>query len=253
MNSVNNSENDNSVNNSVNVNSLNNSENVKFINYTDHFNKFRPLSVGELYYFLHTYFRDYIDYSSFVVYIKSHGSLHVPRCTFSRKSNNMVHHLRILPIFIIDEYSSHYNILIVDNIRNIAERFEPSDSSYDKDLNKLLKMAFRDNKYRYIHANHNGPQFMEIHEVGATMNCGFWVLLYVQDRLNDISCKQKQFLLKWMDHIKQNGFHNWISEYKRCVLAICSKNTFSENYICDRIYNRRPLDYYDYKLNNIVI
>jgi hypothetical protein len=232
--------------NSVN-NSENNFNNIEFINYIEHFNKFRPLSVGELYYFLHTYFRDYIEYSSFVVYIKPQRSLHVPRCTFSRKSSNTAH-LRILPIFIIDEYSSHYNILIVDNIRNIAERFEPSDSSYDKDLNKLLKIAFRDNKYHYIHAKHTGPQFMEIHEVGATMNCGFWILLYVQDRLRDISCKQKHFLLKWMGQIKGGGFHNLISDYKRWVLDTCSKNTFSEQYICDRIYNRRPLDYYDYKL-----
>lgn len=217
-------------------NSANNSANV------EHFNKFRALSVGELYYFLYTHFKDYIEYSSFVIYIKSQRSLHIPRSTFSKKSNN----LRILPILIIDDYSSHYNILIVD--RNLAERFEPSDSSYDKDLNKLLKMAFHDNKYHYVHAKHNGPQFMEIHEVGATMNCGFWVLLYVQDRLKDISCKQKHFLLKWMGQIKGSGFHNWISDYKRWVLDTCSENTFSEQYIRDRIYNRRPLDYYDYKL-----
>lgn len=217
-------------------NSENNSANV------EHFNKFRALSVGELYYFLYTHFKDYIEYSSFVIYIKSQRSLHIPRSTFSKKSNN----LRILPILIIDDYSSHYNILIVD--RNLAERFEPSDSSYDKDLNKLLKMAFHDNKYHYVHAKHNGPQFMEIHEVGATMNCGFWVLLYVQDRLKDISCKQKHFLLKWMGQIKGSGFHNWISDYKRWVLDTCSENTFSEQYIRDRIYNRRPLDYYDYKL-----
>jgi len=217
-------------------NSENNSANV------EHFNKFRALSVGELYYFLYTHFKDYIEYSSFVIYIKSQRSLHIPRSTFSKKSNN----LRILPILIIDDYSSHYNILIVD--RNLAERFEPSDSSYDKDLNKLLKMAFHDNKYHYVHAKHTGPQFMEIHEVGATMNCGFWVLLYVQDRLKDISCKQKHFLLKWMGQIKGSGFHNWISDYKRWVLDTCSENTFSEQYIRDRIYNRRPLDYYDYKL-----
>lgn len=226
------------------MNSVHDYNKVKFINYVDHFNKFRALSVGELYYFLHIHFRDYIEYLSFVVYIKSQRSLHIPRCTFSKTRGNLC----ILPILIIDEYSSHYNILIVDNIRMIAERFEPSDSSYDKDLNKLLKMAFRDNKYHYVHEKHIGPQFMEIHEVGATMNCGFWVLLYVQDRLKDISCKQKYFLSNWMDQIKMSGFHNWISEYKHCVLATCSENTFSEQKICDSIYNRTPLDYYDYKL-----
>lgn len=227
---------------------VNNSENDRFISYIDYFNKFRGLTLGELYYFLHTHFRDYIEYSSFVVYIKSKRSMHIPRCIFSRKSGS---NLCILPIIIIDDNSSHYNILIVDNIRNIVERFEPSDSSYDKDLNKLLKMAFSDNKYNYIHTKHIGPQFMEIHEVGITMNCGFWILLYVQDRLNDISCKQKHFLLKWMDKIKENGFHNWISEYKRCVLDTCCKNnTFSEQHIFNRVYNRQPLDYYDYKLNS---
>lgn len=231
------------------MNFVNNSENDRFINYIDHFNKFRGLTLGELYYFLHTHFEDYIEYSSFVVYIKSTRSIHIPRCIFSRKSNNLC----ILPIIIIDDNSSHYNILIVDNIRNIVERFEPADSSYDKDLNKLLKMAFHDNKYNYIHTKHIGPQFMEIHEVGITMNCGFWILLYVQDRLKDISCKQKYFILKWMDKIKENGFHNLISEYKRYVLDTCCKNkTFTEHYIYDRIYNRQPLDYYDYKLKQCV-
>ena len=77
MNSKKNSAN-NSANNSEN-NSANNSANV------EHFNKFRALSVGELYYFLYTHFKDYIEYSSFVIYIKSQRSLHIPRSTFSKK------------------------------------------------------------------------------------------------------------------------------------------------------------------------
>lgn len=219
------------------------------VNYIEHFNKYRSLSVVELYDFLSDNFREYIYYSSFVVYIKPKSSLHIPRSVFSGK----VKGLCILPILIIDKSSSHFNILIIDNTNRIVERFEPSDSFYDADLNRLLKMAFYDNKFHYIYAKHIGPQFMEIKEVGVTMNCGFWVLLYTQERIRNFSLKQKQFIQKWMYDISKRGFHNWIIEYKRHVLEICSKNTSDSKYkyIYERIYNRRPLDYYDYKLNII--
>lgn len=222
---------------------------VNLINKVEHFNKYRSLSFSELYHFLYTYFRDYIEYSSFVVYIKRTRSIHVPRCIFSRNIGGLC----ILPILIVDDHTSHYNILIIDKNNNMVERFEPSDSSYDKDLNALLKMAFNDNKYKYVYTKHIGPQFMEINEVGVTMNCGFWVLLYTQDRLKDFSVKQKHFLQKWMNNISKCGFHYWISEYKKCVLQICSERKLDNNYICDRIYNRRPLDYYDYMLKTNTI
>jgi hypothetical protein len=216
-------------------------------NIKQHFDKYRALSLGELYCFLNNCFKDYIEYSSFVVYIEQNSSLHIPRCVFSDKKRK----IRVLPILIINQNSSHYNILIINNDKRTVERFEPSDYCYDGNINKLLTTAFTDNKYKYIYTKHLGPQFMEIHEVGVTMNCGYWVLLYIQDRLNDISCKQKHFLSKWMESISKHGFHNLICDYKRYVLNTSMNYRHTDDkYICYNIYNRRPLDYYDYKLKN---
>ena len=80
-------------------------------NIKQHFDKYRALSLGELYCFLNNCFKDYIEYSSFVVYIEQNSSLHIPRCVFSDKKRK----IRVLPILIINQNSSHYNILIINN------------------------------------------------------------------------------------------------------------------------------------------
>lgn len=214
------------------------------------FYKHRALNFAEIYHILYNKFKENMIVSKFAIYNKTSNdciSIHIPRCVFYKTNK---HRIIILPVLLLYPNTSHYNILLIDKLKRTVERFEPYNTRDDKDLNKLLKISFSDHGYRFIYNEYKGPQYMEIFEVGITMNCGYWVLLYIENRLCDFESNQKYFLSKWMKSLSKTGFHNVVSQYKLNILNLCidqvDKILFDQSNISTNIFNRRPLDYYDY-------
>jgi hypothetical protein len=239
---------------------------------TDSDLKLRGLSFGEFYYILQTQYRQYAYTHLFIVFKRSGDkvSLHVPRTIFNKPG----YKLGIVPIVIQDsihfektqnpmDYIRHYNILIIDYVSKSVERFEPADSKSYGDLDKLLRNCFNENRYKYHYANYVGPQYNEICEVGMTMNCGYWSLLYIQDRIynilkNDKCNFQKSFIKTWMIDISKRGYYNTLCDYKTKLLVCFEANRDIvikyNDLVFSNIFWRRPLDYYDYfiKIKKIV-
>jgi hypothetical protein len=232
--------------------------------------RLRGLSFGEFYYMLRTKYRKYVYTHLFVVFQRSSNkiSLHVPRNIFNKCGENHSCNLCVLPIVIIDRMRfektkdpmddiRHYNILIIDYNTKCVERFEPADSKSYTDLDNLLKRCFNDYGYKYKWSTYIGPQYNEICEIGSvTMNCGYWALMYIQDRTFSIYNHgynlQTRFIKNWMYDISKRGYYKTLCDYKSQLIYSFDKNRDVvmkyNDLVFSNIFWRKPLDYYDYTI-----
>lgn len=199
----------------------------------------RCLYLGEMFCILN---KKYSKTSSCIFYNVQTVTLYIPRDIFTQS---------FLPIFINDSLTKHYNLIMIDHKKRTIERFEPINISDYKSLNTLLEKFCKDYNYKYVY-NKLGPQYMEMMYLKTTtMNCGFWVLSYLEKRIHNINkISQIKFLDNWMKNISKVGFDRYISEYKNEIINIVSKETVLkvlENKVVERIVNILPLDYYIYR------
>jgi hypothetical protein len=198
----------------------------------------RCLYLGEMFYTLNTNYNNVIGCGFYDV--KS-NTLYIPRNILNGG---------ILPLFINDTCNKHYNLIIVNQTKRVIERFEPIDITEYGYLNKLLKQFCKDYHYDYVY-NIRGPQYTEMNYLKiSTMNCGFWILSYLDNRLCCLNVCQSDFLRGWMKQISIIGVDKYINKYKSQILnGECDEYNLRihEKSVLNSIYNRLPLDYYIYR------
>jgi hypothetical protein len=137
--------------------------------------------------------------------------LFIPKTIFDNQCK-----FTIVPLCIFKKSRNyfHYNLLIVDNDKKIVERFEPVDMKKCSKLDEILKKFIENNHYIYCFQKYRGPQWMEMMEVGKTMNCGWWILMYIEKRLEYQELISETIISNWMKELCYYGYHKQINEYK---------------------------------------
>jgi len=204
--------------------------------------KLRALNFGEMYFILNKRYDIGINFAFCEV---DNRYLYIPRYIFENKTKNHI----FLPLCLFNKTYCHYNVLLLNTDKKTLERFEPVDMSKYKYIDTLLHNFCNNNGYKYIYNKYRGPQWMEMMEVEETMNCGFWVLMYLEDRIKCIDKTQKMFINNWMKRIGEIGFHKKMCNYKSIVLNEIDINVDYCKTLCDNVCDgmTRVLDYYIYK------
>lgn len=137
--------------------------------------------------------------------------LFVPKMIFDKQCK-----FNIVPLCIFKKSRDyfHYNLLIVNNDKKMVERFEPVDMKKSSKLDEVLKNFVENNNYTYYFHKYRGPQWMEMMEVGKTMNCGWWILMYIEKRFEYPEFIPEIVISRWMKQLCYYGFHKQINEYK---------------------------------------
>jgi hypothetical protein len=228
------------------------------INYYTH----QTLHIGQLYYLLDTKFNECNNNkrSLYITYHKSNNksnnqeifeNLIVPRSLFldDEKSGGVY----AVPIVILvsgDISICHYNMLIINFSKRTVERFEPVNSYHYKNLDKLLQICFCERGYKYKMTKNPGPQYFEMSEIGKTLNCGYWVLYFLDFRLKNKTLSFDKAIEKCILMLLENGAHNTMRKYKDILtnyLKLDNKTVYYyESRINYEFYNRSFLDYYTY-------
>jgi hypothetical protein len=227
----------------------------------------KTLHIGELYYLLDTKFNEcnnnkrgmYITYykSNYKQNYKSNDSgtfenLIVPRSLFlDDEKNGGIYAVPIVILVRGDISICHYNMLIINFGKRTIERFEPVNSYHYKNLDKLLQMCFCERGYKYKMSQNDGPQYFEMSEIGKTLNCGYWVLYFLDFRLKNKTLSFDKVMEKCKLMLLENGAHNTMRKYKDILTNYLKQNIKRVVYYKSRtnyeFYNRRLLDYYMYK------
>jgi uncharacterized protein YlbG (UPF0298 family) len=91
-------------------------------------------------------------------------------------------------------------------------------------IDKLLQVFFENNGYTYYFQKYRGPQWMEIMEIGTTMSCGWWILMYIEKRFEYSEFFiQEKVISCWMQELCSYGFHKRIIEYKEQLQQLLCK------------------------------
>lgn len=202
--------------------------------------KLRALNFGEMYFILNKRYGIGINFAFCKV---DERYLYIPRYIFEKQTKNYI----FLPLCLFNKTYCHYNVLLLNTHTRTMERFDPVDMTKYKYLDTLLHSFCNNNGYKYIYNRYRGPQWMEMMEVDETMNCGFWVLMYLEERIRNINKTQKMFMNNWMKKIGEIGFHKTMCNYKSIVLNEISIN-IDYNSLCDKVCDGMTniLDYYIY-------
>lgn len=225
----------------------------------DYYTK-RTLKISELYYLLDTKFNEcnnnkrgmYITYYKIKNEYGVCENILVPRSLFLQ--DEKIGGIYAIPIIINVQTNfkiCHYNMLIIDFGRRIVERFEPVNS-YDYDnLDILLRKCFKERGYTYEISKTNGPQCLEMREVGITLNCGYWILYFLNLRLQNKSLSFAKVMELCISILSKNGAHNTLKTYKDELNNYLKINSEHLKYYESKIYNefsnKYLLDYYLYK------
>lgn len=140
------------------------------------------------------------------------SKLYIPNTIFNEKSR-----FNVVPLCIFKKHRSyfHYNILILDNYEKTIERFEPIDMTKSSQIDELLQVFVENNGYTYYFQKYRGPQWMEIMEIGKSMSCGWWILMYIEKRfMYSEFYIQEKVISSWMQELCYYGFHKRVNEYK---------------------------------------
>lgn len=204
--------------------------------------KLRALNFGEMYFILNKRYGIGINFAFCKV---DERYLYIPRYIFEKQTKNYI----FLPLCLFNKTYCHYNVLLLNTHTRTMERFDPVDMTKYKYLDTLLHSFCNNNGYKYIYNRYRGPQWMEMMEVDETMNCGFWVLMYLEERIRNINKTQKMFMNNWMKKIGEIGFHKTMCNYKSIVLnEISISINIDYNSLCDKVCDGMTniLDYYIY-------
>jgi hypothetical protein len=204
--------------------------------------KLRALNFGEMYFILNKRYGIGINFAFCKV---DERYLYIPRYIFEKQTKNHI----FLPLCLFNKTYCHYNVLLLNTHTRTMERFDPVDMTKYKYLDTLLHSFCNNNGYKYIYNRYRGPQWMEMMEVDETMNCGFWVLMYLEERIRNINKTQKMFMNNWMKKIGEIGFHKTMCNYKSIVLnEISISINIDYNSLCDKVCDGMTniLDYYIY-------
>lgn len=204
--------------------------------------KLRALNFGEMYFILNKRYDIGINFAYCEV---DKRYLNIPRYIFENKTKN---HYIVVPLCLFNKTYCHYNVLLLNTYTRTMERFDPVEMTKYKYLDTLLNNFCNNNGYKYIYNKYRGPQWMEMMEVDETMNCGFWVLMYLEERLRYIDKKQKMFMNNWMKKIGEIGFHKKMCDYKSTILNDIGINLDYCRGLCDDVCDGMTniLDYYIY-------
>ena len=202
--------------------------------------KLRALNFGEMYFILNKRYGIGINFAFCKV---DERYLYIPRYIFEKQTKNHI----FLPLCLFNKTYCHYNVLLLNTHTRTMERFDPVDMTKYKYLDTLLHSFCNNNGYKYIYNRYRGPQWMEMMEVDETMNCGFWVLMYLEERIRNINKTQKMFMNNWMKKIGEIGFHKTMCNYKSTVLNETNINIDCRS-LCDKVCDsmKNILDYYIY-------
>jgi hypothetical protein len=202
--------------------------------------KLRALNFGEMYFILNKRYGIGINFAFCKV---DERYLYIPRYIFEKQTKNYI----FLPLCLFNKTYCHYNVLLLNTHTRTMERFDPVDMTKYKYLDTLLHSFCNNNGYKYIYNRYRGPQWMEMMEVDETMNCGFWVLMYLEERIRNINKTQKMFMNNWMKKIGEIGFHKTMCNYKSTVLNETNINIDCRS-LCDKVCDsmKNILDYYIY-------
>ena len=202
--------------------------------------KLRALNFGEMYFILNKRYGIGINFAFCKV---DERYLYIPRYIFEKQTKNYI----FLPLCLFNKTYCHYNVLLLNTHTRTMERFDPVDMTKYKYLDTLLHSFCNNNGYKYIYNRYRGPQWMEMMEVDETMNCGFWVLMYLEERIRNINKTQKMFMNNWMKKIGEIGFHKTMCNYKSTVLNETNINIDCRS-LCDKVCDGMTniLDYYIY-------
>jgi hypothetical protein len=202
--------------------------------------KLRALNFGEMYFILNKRYGIGINFAFCKV---DERYLYIPRYIFEKQTKNHI----FLPLCLFNKTYCHYNVLLLNTHTRTMERFDPVDMTKYKYLDTLLHNFCNNNGYKYIYNRYRGPQWMEMMEVDETMNCGFWVLMYLEERIRNINKTQKMFMNNWMKKIGEIGFHKTMCNYKSTVLNETNINIDCRS-LCDKVCDsmKNILDYYIY-------
>jgi hypothetical protein len=175
------------------------------------------------------------------------------KCSKRYKINIVIFNIHLNDIN-LDKLYKHMNIVIIDNLNKVYERFEPNGFFYDDIVDNTLNNEFRETfklkNYTYIPSNticpYIGPQrYMIVGPNPIESTCIYWSTWYAEQRIiypdkspytiiNEIISKGKIFMknliIDYIIHLKENDILISVYDlrYKTISKKVSSKKSSSK-------------------------